>query len=171
MSCSSLVLIRHATTAWNRRGRYQGHSDPPLIAQGRRQAARLCRATAGLDLAAVWSSDLRRAVETAAPLAAAHGLPVRQDARLRELNFGAWEGYSPAEVLARDKAAWEAWWEDPVYRAPPGGERVLDLWRRVTAGLAQVTGQTTGTVAVVTHGGPLRLVLTGLVRGDRKSVV
>lgn len=165
MSCT-LLLIRHGATAWNREGRYQGHADPPLDRTGRAQARRLARALGGLRVDAIYSSDLRRAVETAAPLAGALALPVQTDARLRELHFGAWDGRRVEEVIAGDPAAWEAWWSDPVALAPPGGENVPALWARLARALAEIGGRHPGgTVAVVTHGGPLRLVMARLATG------
>ncbi len=165
MNCT-LLLIRHGTTAWNQQARYQGHGDPPLNRSGRAQARRLARAMGGLRLDAVYSSDLRRAMATAAPLAQARGLPVQVEPRLRELNFGAWDGCPAEEVTAADPDFWQAWRADPVTLAPPGGETLRELWDRVAAALADIYRRhPAGTVAVVTHGGPLRTVLAGLA-GD-----
>lgn len=165
MNCT-LLLIRHGATAWNRAGRYQGHADPPLGRAGRAQARRVAGGLAGLHLDAVYSSDLRRALETAAPLAYARGLPVQPDPRLRELDFGAWDGRRVEEVMAAEPAVWAAWYADPMALAPPGGETVPALWSRVRRALREIGRRHAGgTVAVVTHGGPLRLILAWLVSG------
>lgn len=162
----ALLLVRHGETDWNREGRYQGHADPPLNAAGRAQARRLAGALAGLELAAIYSSDRQRALATAAPLAAGRGLPVEPDPRWRELDFGAWEGQRAADLMAADPAAWQAWHADPLRVAPPGGETVPRLWRRVRAALGAIAARHRGgTVAVVTHGGPLRLLLARLATG------
>lgn len=163
---SALLLIRHGRTAWNRSGRFQGHADPILDRTGRRQAARLVPTFAGLQLKAVYSSDLHRATQTAQPLALAAGLPVATDPRLRELSFGEWEGLYAMSVVTEQATAWEAWQQDPLQRAPPGGETGLTLWRRFGAALADLcSGEGEGTIAVVTHGGPLMLLLSLLTAG------
>lgn len=159
---AGLLLIRHGHTAWNGQGRYQGHLDTPLDSEGLAQAEALVIAFRQLRLAAVYSSDLSRAVATAQPLARAHGLPVVTDPRLRELDFGQWDGRLAEEVIAADPPGWQAWWEDPLTLAPPGGETLVALWERVRACLDELAAHHVadqGTVAVVTHGGPLRVLL------------
>lgn len=167
MSGCNLLLIRHGETEWNREGRYQGHADPPLSPSGSEQARRVARACAGLELQAVCSSDLRRALQTAAPVAAAHRLPITADPRLRELNFGDWDGRLAQDVIDGNPAAWNAWYADPVQIAPPGGETAEALWQRFYGGaLAEIRRRfPRGTVAVITHGGPLRLLLTWVRTG------
>lgn len=165
MTCT-LLLIRHGETAWNREGRYQGHADPPLSRAGQAQARRLARLCASFRIDAVFSSDLIRAVETAVPLAGAQALPVRTDPRLRELHFGIWDGRRAEDVIASDPAGWEAWFADPVTLSPPGGETAEVLWDRFNAVLRQIVEEYHDkTVAVVTHGGPLRLLLAWLAYG------
>jgi len=162
----TLLLIRHGATAWNHEGRYQGHCDPPLSAVGEAQVHRLDGALSSLRLDAVYSSDLGRAVATALPLAARHGLVVQTDPRLRELHFGTWDGRLVDDVIAADPSRWQAWWCDPVALAPPGGETVLQLWERVTKALGDICSRyPDGMVVAVTHGGPLRLVLARLATG------
>jgi probable phosphoglycerate mutase len=85
-----LLLVRNGETDWNRDHLWQGHTGPSLNETGRRQARELADRLA--DVAAVYSSDTERACETAVILAGKHGLDVRTDARLREVNFGLWEG-------------------------------------------------------------------------------
>lgn len=161
MTCT-LLLIRHGETDWNRCWRYQGHADPPLNRVGRTQAARLARSLNHLRLDALYSSDLRRATATAAALAAGRGLAVLTDPRLRELDFGDWDGETAAAVQAAAGAAWQSWQADPVRQAPPSGETAARLWQRFTCALADCRRHPSGTVAVVTHGGPLRLLLAHL---------
>lgn len=167
MSGCTLLLIRHGETDWNREGRYQGHADPPLNPAGSEQALQAARAAAGLELRAVYSSDLKRALQTAEPVAALHRLPVITDARLRELNFGDWDSRLVQDVIDENPAAWNAWFTDPLRIAPPGGETAVALWQRFWGGaLAEIRRRHTGGyVAVITHGGPLRLLLTWAVTG------
>ncbi|MBI4759502.1 MAG: histidine phosphatase family protein, partial [Chloroflexi bacterium] len=103
-----LLLVRHGETDWNAEERYQGTTDVPLSAQGRAQAQALTSRMAGEVLDAIYASDLQRAWQTAEVIAAPHGLPVRPEPRLREIDFGAWEGLTFDEIRQRRPAA-KAW--------------------------------------------------------------
>lgn len=163
---TQFLLIRHGRTAWNQQGRYQGHADPPLDASGRAQARRLATAFADMRLNAIYSSDLQRAVATAAPLSRQSDLPVQTDARLRELDFGQWDGQRVEELMQSQLPELERWWSDPISTAPPDGETVAQLWARITAVLDEIAlRHTHGVVALVTHGGPLRLITAQLETG------
>lgn len=151
-----LILIRHGETAWNRVSRIQGHTDIPLSPLGRAQAERLAEALADEPLAAIYSSDLSRARQTAEALARARQLPVRFDAQLRERAFGRFEGLSWDEIsqgFPEDAARWRR--REPDFEVG-GGEslntfsaRCLDAARR--AAVAH-PGQD---IALVAHGGVL----------------
>ena len=86
------LMVRHGETEWNRQGRLQGWSDVPLGEEGRRAAEALARVLAGEGVGALYTSDLRRARDTAAVIGRPLGLPVRVDPRWRVLHFGTWEG-------------------------------------------------------------------------------
>jgi broad specificity phosphatase PhoE len=152
---TTILLARHGETDWNRENRFQGHADPPLNETGRAQAAQLAAVLAAEPLAAVYSSPLRRAFETAQILAAPHGLePVPVDA-LREVDVGSWEGLTRAEIEERfpeQFARWrgyEAGWED--------GESYEEMSRRVIAGLLELVAAHEGErILAVSHGGPVR---------------
>jgi broad specificity phosphatase PhoE len=146
---SKVYFIRHAETAMA--GRFCGHSDPALNAQGQQQAATL-RHLQGLEC--VYSSDLRRAVSTAEAL----GLPVTLRPALREIYFGQWEGLSWEEIERADPAYAHEW----IARYPdlpaPGGESFAEFEARVVKEIDWLLGQR-GPIAVVTHRGVLRVVL------------
>lgn len=161
---TQLVLIRHAETEWNRERRIQGHMDITLSAAGREQAARLALRLASEPIRAVYTSDLARARETAEPLAAALGLPVRVTPLLREVGFGAWEGLTVAELELRWPDEYAAWRCDSVRCRPPEGERVEELQQRALAAVTQILSAHPGEdVAVVGHGGSLKAILCGLM--------
>jgi probable phosphoglycerate mutase len=103
---TTLFVARHGQTDWNLEHRWQGWADPPLNATGRAQAAELGEAMTGRGIAAVVSSDLRRAAETAEIAAARLGLPVELDSRLREVDVGEWSGLTSSEVEARYPAGY-----------------------------------------------------------------
>lgn len=156
-----LLLIRHAETEHNAQARCQGQSDPPLSAEGLRQAAALAARLAGEEVHAVYAADLRRATETAAAIAAAHGLAVHTDPRLREMAFGEWEGLTWAEIGVRYPQEWAAWQADPLHVAPPGGETLAQVAARVRSVFEAIAERHSDQcVAVVSHGGPLRVWLS-----------
>jgi len=152
---TTILLARHGETDWNRENRYQGHADPPLNQTGRDQAAELAAALAAEPLAAIYSSPLRRALETAEILAVPHGLePVTVDA-LREVDVGSWEGLTRAEIEQRFPEQFARWldyqagWED--------GESYEEMGRRVIAGLLELAAAHEGErILAVSHGGPVR---------------
>ena len=151
-----ILAIRHGQTAWNAAARIQGHTDIELDDTGQWQARRVAQALGDEDLQAIYSSDLARARDTAAPLAALHGLPVGIDEGLRERGFGDFEGLSFAQIEARwpDQAlAWRR--RDPAF-GPRGGEVLRDFCERVVAALTRLALAHRGQgIAVVTHGGVL----------------
>ncbi|MBO0801928.1 MAG: histidine phosphatase family protein [Nocardiopsaceae bacterium] len=160
----TLWLVRHGESTWNTLGLTQGHNDEAeLTERGLRQAAEVAERFAGLNVRAIYASDLRRAQQTAAPLAAAVGIPVVLDARLRERNLGVLEGRHAAgngpAVTGLDLKA--GLLVDPDTR-PEGGESVRDLYRRAAAfcdELASDAGAAPGAdVVVVAHGGTLRVL-------------
>ena len=154
---TTVYLARHGQSDWNAAGRWQGHADRPLTALGLRQAADLAEELAGVPLDAVYSSDLRRARETAEAVAAPRGLQVSTVADLREVDVGSWSGLTRAEAMERFPVEFRRWtegehgWEDgETYERM--AERVVGAVRRIAAGHA---GES---VLVVAHGGPIRAV-------------
>lgn len=160
-----LVFVRHGESEWNAAKRWQGHGGSGLTPRGAAQA----EATAGriaeefTDVAIIVRSDLQRVAETAEPLTTRLDVPVRVDARLRELDVGAWSGLTHDEIAAVDPRRYEAWARgDDI--APGGGERVRDLQERVMAALLELLAALGGaTAVVVTHGGPIRVGVAGLL--------
>jgi alpha-ribazole phosphatase len=154
------LLARHGETAYNAQARYQGQTDLRLSRVGRRQAAALASRLAHEGIHAVYASDLRRASETAATIAAPHRLPVRGEPRLREMAFGAWEGLTHAEIGERDPQALAAWQADPLGSVPPGGESLTQMAARVRSAFDSIIAlHPEQTVLLVAHGGPLRVLL------------
>lgn len=151
-----IVALRHGRTAWNRATRIQGHTDIPLDALGRQQAARAAQALAEEGIAAVYSSDLRRAHATAQALAEVLGLPVQADTRLRERHFGAWEGLAHAEIVTRWPDQSQRWHRREIGFAPGGGESVERFFERCVPAAAELAARHPGqAIALVAHGGVL----------------
>ena len=157
----SVWLIRHGQTDSNAGGVLQGHLPTALNDLGRRQAVRLAERLGGVrpPLDALVSSDLLRALETAQPIAKALGLALVQDRAWRERGFGALEGQTLGEI--------DIWRAASGAVDPPGGESGADFERRVVRALVDVVTVHRGrdAIGVVTHGGPMRMVLSLLETG------
>lgn len=155
-----IAFVRHGQTELNRAGRLQGRLDAALSDLGMRQAAALGDGFASAAVTRVLSSPLRRARDTAAAIAAAHGLIVETDERLIELDYGDWDGLALADVPAE---AWVAWRTDPEF-APPGGERLADVSARVAAFCADVLSD--DLVIAVSHVSPIKAAVCAALRVD-----
>lgn len=150
-----LELLRHGETELG--GGFRGRLDDALTetgwAQMRDALGNECR------WSALVSSPLQRCAAFAEELAARHGLPLGFEPGLQELDFGQWEGLSPAKLMETDAVALERFWNDPYAFAPPGGEAMGDFESRVFAALERLYQAHAGSsVLVVTHGGVMRLL-------------
>ncbi len=155
-----LILARHGETEYNKQGRYQGQIDMSLNDTGRQQAAKLEKRLAQEEIHAIYSSDLPRAWETATTVASLHGLPVLAEPRLREMDFGEWEGLTYAKIQERYPQLLADWEADLLNVAPPGGETLSQVVVRVQATLDEITrAHSDQTVLLLSHGGPLRVLL------------
>jgi probable phosphoglycerate mutase len=155
---TTIVMIRHGETDWNRENRFQGHADTELNEAGRAQARALALELANESFRAVFSSPLLRAYETAMILAERCTLAVEHAAALMEVDVGSWSGLTREEVEARFPDGFRRWleyghgWDD--------GESYEELGARVVAGLLRIAeAHPHGTVLAVTHGGPIRSAL------------
>lgn len=151
-----VIAIRHGETDWNVQARLQGQLDIPLNAHGRRQAARLADALRHESPAAVVSSDLARARDTAAAIAGPLGLPLLLDEGLRERGFGILEGKTYAEIDREWPDHARRWHtRDPDF-APDGGEALVAFYQRCVAAARRLAEDHGGaTLVLVTHGGVL----------------
>ena len=158
-----LFLLRHGATALNREVPYriQGRrSDPPLDDHGRTQSIRTAEFLASQPIAAVYSGPLRRAVETAAFVAASHGLEPRVLPEITEADVGRWEGLTWREVHSREPEEHDRFMADPGTVPYPEGESFLDVQRRAAPALARLAASHEGqTIAVVAHNVVNRAVL------------
>jgi len=153
-------LVRHGETDWNAAGRYQGQADIPLNANGLAQARALLPTFAGLPIAAIYSSDLQRALTTAGLLGEALGLPVGVHRGLREAGLGRWEGMLFADIQVTYAAEWEARRRDPVHARPPEGESLAETAARGVATANEIARLHPGAqVILVSHG----VLLAGLL--------
>lgn len=171
---TTLIVIRHGETTWNRERRMQGTTDTPLSDVGRAQAQALGRRLAGHGFTALYTSDLSRARDTALAIAEHTRRSVVADARLRERRFGIFEGLTAAEIQERfpeEHARFIG--RDPDYEVP-GGESAREFTDRCLGGLSEIAGRHRGEdVVVVTHGLVLDCLYRaahGLGHGERRPV-
>jgi alpha-ribazole phosphatase len=157
---SRVLFIRHAETEMA--GRYCGHSDPDLNAQGRAQLSRLAHLLADEMLDTVYSSDLRRATSTAHAIGAGRNIPQVLRPALREIDFGDWEGMRWEEIERLDPEYALNWVKSYPNLPALSGESFEDFERRVLTEVNHLMDRSRGPIAVVTHGGVLRVVLRHL---------
>ncbi|GAA4017560.1 histidine phosphatase family protein [Allokutzneria multivorans] len=157
MTLQRLVLWRHGETGHNATGRIQGHLDALLNDAGFAQARAAAPVVARFEPGIALSSDLRRAMDTAAEFTKATGREVRIDKRLRETHVGEWQGLSHTEVEQGWPGALLQWRKDPEW-APPGGESRVEVAARAAEVVSELDADHDGTALLCAHGG----LITGL---------
>jgi probable phosphoglycerate mutase len=165
-----LFLVRHGATVLSAEDRFAGSTDVDLSDEGRRQASRLGERLGAEALAAVYCSPMRRTRDTAALVAAPHGLPPVPKEGLREIDHGRWEQMRRSEVERGFPQEYAAWEEDPFTFAPEGGESGVTVLARALPAVREIVRAHAGeTVAVVSHKATIRLVLCGLLGIDARG--
>jgi broad specificity phosphatase PhoE len=140
LSGQRIFLIRHGETEWNRLRRFQGHSDLPLNSKGQSQAQALAQTLKNNSINAIYSSPLKRAVETAIHIGTFHpSTPLIKESGLKEMNLGEFEGVDAQQWAAQHQEFRKAWEENPADLAIPGGEslrkvqmRAIDAFERIS---------------------------------------
>jgi broad specificity phosphatase PhoE len=156
---TTLILIRHGETNWNNIGRYQGQADPPLNPRGRQQAAELAENLAGAQLDMLYSSPLRRALETAEIVAERLKIPVYQDARLQEIHQGDWQTRLRSEIETLYPELFQRWEREPWQVTPPGGEHLSQVQGRVYQAVDDILARHPGKrIGLVAHRIPIALL-------------
>jgi probable phosphoglycerate mutase len=159
-----IVLWRHGQTDWNVENRFQGHSDIPLNKVGHYQASEAAQVLAALRPDRIISSDLIRAQETAAALAALTDIKVEINPNLRETDGGLWEGKLASENRATHGELFANWYEGGDEPAGVTGERRSDVAKRAVAVIEKEITNFSGTIVFVTHGGTVRSVLGSILK-------
>ncbi|MGA1876249.1 MAG: alpha-ribazole phosphatase [bacterium] len=154
-----LFLIRHGAVGPKGGGRFYGSTDLSLSDEGARQADVVARKLASERIKGIFTSPLKRARETARPVALIHFLSFRVMEGLREVNFGLWEGLSFSEIQAQYPIECASWLADPWSFSFPGGESVSDFKSRVINSLEKVL-RAEGDTVVLAHGGSIRVILS-----------
>ena len=162
-----LYLIRHGETEWNRNGRYQGWSDIELSDEGLEQAELLAKRFSFLPLDALYVSPVKRAMQTAEPLAKEKGLTYQVDEHFKEINFGEWEGHTIGELTEKYGKPYTDFFANPFLHSMPGEGSFQTVSKRAMAGYEEIMKKHKGErVAIVSHGGLLRVFLVELLGLD-----
>lgn len=157
----TLYLIRHGESEANREQYFAGQIDAPLTNLGHEQARRVATFFQNITVDAVYASDLSRAMDTARPAAELHGLPMIAEPGMREVHAGDWEGMPFSELPIRYPEQYRVWKTDIGSVCFPNGETIAEAAARADAALHRIARAHAGqTVAVASHGGIIRALLT-----------
>ena len=158
-----ITLIRHGLTSWNTSGKFQGHTDLPLSPAGETQACLLKKRLAALEARPrlVYSSPLQRALQTAQ--IALPTADIITDDRLKELNFGVFEGHTQTENERR--ADWDTWFADPFIRTAPNGESYEALRVRAVSWLNDLPEHKS--IVAFTHSGTIQMLVSHVLGVER----
>ncbi len=161
---TGLYLVRHGETDWNRANRCQGCIDIDLNEEGVKQAEAVAERLAGEPIDIVFSSQLSRAVNTAAKIAEKHSLEVIKSKALNEIAFGEWEGLTFEEMRARTDYNFSCWKTTPHLASFPGEGNLERVMQRSMDFITQIIKENEGkNIVVVSHGGILKTIILGLL--------
>ncbi len=161
MSTTTLCLIRHGETPWNAERRLQGHTDIPLNAKGVLQARQMAQALKDIKLSfdVLYTSDLKRAADTANAIVELFGVEAQVDSALRERHFGALQGLSISEAPSLQPDIWQAHLARDLEHDLGGGESIQQYGMRVQNVLDKIQERHAGkTILLVSHGGTLDMM-------------
>lgn len=166
-----IIIVRHGETLWNKELRYQGQTDIELNETGIRQAQLLAERLKKEKISAVYSSDLKRAYKTAQLICKYHNVKIKKTKYLREIHYGVWEGMLLQDVKEKYPDILRKWWEDPQNANIPGAEPPNVFIERIRNITDKIISQTKGNVLIVTHGGPIKIMIVHLLGIDLSCLV
>ncbi len=162
-----IYLVRHGQTIWNEEGKLCGSSDVPLDDKGLAQARRVAERMRNVKLAAVYSSPLLRARQTAEAIASLHNLSVQVEPDLREIDYGDWEGLKVAEAMEKFPELERMRREDPMNFVAPNGEPMKSFAERVIVAIQRIAAKHPDeTLCVVAHQTVNRFILCWVMQMD-----
>ncbi len=164
---TSIYLVRHGQTAWNKEEIFRGRTNVPLDETGFRQAELAGDFLKDVQIDAIYSSPLSRALQTAERIAKPHGLPVQVLEGFIDMSFGNWEGHAHLEIQKNDPETYRQWRETPHLAKLPGGESLEEVRARAMAALEEVIRRHPyGNVLVVSHRVVNKVLLCGILGVD-----
>jgi broad specificity phosphatase PhoE len=163
MATKRVIFIRPGETQWNRLGRWQGQVAVPLNDHGKMQAKRLARFIRAIGIQALYTSDLRRAVETAEILSETLGFEIVPDTRLRERHIGLWQGLTLEEVQAWYPEEYKSLRGNPDAYQVEGGEAREVVAKRMKAAFDEIVGKPGDIIGIVSHTTAIRALLDAVI--------
>lgn len=161
MTKTTLIFVRHGYSLANEQNIFAGITDVPLTEVGKEQARLTAHYLSRYAIEKLYSSDLQRAMQTAQPIAEQTGLPIIQNAQLREMDLGEWEKLPFEAVVQEYPKEYELWMNDVDNAVAPGGESVPNLQKRMIAAVEKIIADNKGkTVCIVTHAEALRVLFS-----------
>lgn len=157
-----IFLIRHAETDWNEEGRIQGDLDIPLNSKGLDQAKQLQKRFKSIQFDSIFSSDLKRAIQTAEFLPKSSEIPIITDDRLRERDYGIWKELTWDEVRLKFPEEYRNVRMNPVTASPPHGENLQEVSDRVLQFFSEIEEFKNQNTAIVSHNSPLMIIIAHL---------
>jgi len=162
-----IILVRHGQTQWNREERFRGRADLALTELGLRQARATAERLARMGVSQIYSSPLRRALETARIIGQRLGIPAQPLEELIDIDFGDWQGLSPQEARERDGELYHLWSVSPHRVKFPGGESLGNVRQRVSQALEKVVAEhPEETVVLVSHMVACRVMICAVLGID-----
>jgi len=159
-----IIFVRHGETLWNDMGKYQGHTDIPLSMVGFEQAYKVAKRLKSEEITTIYSSDLKRAKQTAEIIALEHNLSVITKPEFREINFGVWEGKTFSEVKKQYPELLNIWLSEPENLYIPQGETFSQMLKRAWTGLIDVlNNHKSETITIVAHGGTIGAIICNIL--------
>ncbi len=163
----NLYFLRHGETVASKTGGFCGTSDVELTPEGKMMAKDFAVAYSDLEWTAIFSSPMIRTIATAKPLCEIVGIEMQLRDGLKEINFGQWEGKTPAEVNQQYHDEYVRWQSEPGWNAPPDGERAIEIARRSSEVIEEIENSyQTGNVLLVAHKATIRIMLCTLLGID-----
>lgn len=164
-----IVLVRHGQTEWNVQEIFRGHADIELNDTGRKQAGLLGEFLREPGIEAVYSSPLKRALDTARTIVRHHGIELQVTDGLNDMSFGDWQGVQVDVVKERYPELYEVWSDHPDQVRIPGGETLADVRERAMTVVDDAVARHKGRVVLVTHRVVIKLLTLALMGLDESS--
>ncbi len=171
ISATVVHVVRHGRTALNAGGRFRGLADPDLDDVGKAEVTETAARLAARSLAAIATSPLRRAVQTAAAVAQATKLTPEIDRGLLDLDVGRWQGLTAADAAERDPDLYRRYLHEPRSAVTPGGEALAEVESRIRSAVEALAAAHAGEeVVAVSHEAPIKLLVSGVIGVDGPAV-
>lgn len=163
---TTVILVRHGQTEWNKEEIYRGWTDIELNQNGEKQARLLAKYLSDVDITAIYSSPLKRAVKTAEIIATQHNISTKIAPELKDLHYGEWEGLSHKTVKEKYPALYTQWQKSPEKVKIPGGESLIEIRDRVMGLMNGFITEEKGTWVLVSHRVPIKVLICALLGLD-----